>query len=76
MSGFFASREVQRLRKCDEITLVSVKVSKNGCRLFVTSVLNKLCEKRPLGSVIVRSCRLFIPSLMATNTVESNKKKL
>ena len=37
--GFFASREVQRLRKCDEITLDSFKVFKNGCRLFVTSML-------------------------------------
>ena len=74
--GFFASREVQHLRKCDEITLDSVKVFKSECRLFVSYVLNKIFEKYPLGSVIVRSCRLFIPSLMATNTVESNKKKL
>ena len=37
--GFFEVREVQRLRKCDEITLDSFKVFKNGCRLFVTTVL-------------------------------------
>ena len=74
--GFFALREVQGLWKCDEITLDSVKVFKNGCRLFVTSMLNRTFEKCPYKSVIVRSCRLFIRSLMATNTVESNKKKL
>ena len=70
---FFALREVQRYRKCDEIALDFVKVVKNECRLFVTSILNKIFEKYPLRSVIVKSCRLFIPSLMATSTVESNK---
>ena len=39
-------------------------------------MLNRTFEKCPYKSVIVRSCRLFIRSLMATNTVESNKKKL
>ena len=39
-------------------------------------MLNKIFEKCPVGWVIVRSCRLFISSFLATNTVESNKKKL
>ena len=39
-------------------------------------MLKEIFEECPLGSVIVRSCRLFIHSLMATNSVESNKKKL
>ena len=74
--GFFALREVQHLRKCDEITLDFVKVFKNGCSLFDTSMLNKTFEKCSCRSVIVRSCLLFIPSLMATNAVKRNNQKL
>ena len=41
---------------------------------IVTSMLNKIFEKCPLGSVIVRSCPLFIPSPVTKSTFESNKK--
>ena len=33
--GFFVSREVQLIRKCDEITIDFVKVFKNGCLLIL-----------------------------------------
>ena len=52
--------EQQCLRKCDKITLIFVKVFINWCRLCATSVLNEMCEKCPLGSVIIRSCPLLI----------------
>ena len=65
--GFFASREIQRLEKCHETSLDSVTVFKNGCRLFVTSVMIKIFESIWISHKCLTQLSDFIKEEVITN---------
>ena len=68
---FVASTHIQELRRRDEVSKTCVLAFKKSVRKCVIGTIEKLLDKSPIGSVIVRNARVFSPEFITSND-ESN----
>ena len=66
--GFVALTHIQELRRRDEVSKTCVLAFKKS----VIATIEKLFEKAPIGSVIVRNTCVFNPEFITSSNYESN----
>ena len=74
--GFAADVSLKKLLRQDKITPIEASQFRKDCILFLTNAMNKVFERSPLRSTVVRNAACFHPIKMKTNTIETNQNKL
>ena len=74
--GFAAETQLEKLLTSKKITEKDVENLRAETMLFIKSCLTKLGERCPLMSTIVRNCEALSPTIIATNSQDSAKKKM
>ena len=74
--GFAAESEIQNLRASKNITANEIETLRMDARIFVVTTLNKISERNPLASVIVRTADAFDPKVMIATEDEVLKQKM
>ena len=74
--GFAAETELQNLLKCEKIDEEQVLQLRREALVFIRTCLDKLAERNPLVSSIVRNSEAIDPQVMATKTHDVLKKKV
>ena len=70
--GFVALTHIQELRRRDKVSKTCVLAFKKSVRKCVIGTIEKLLDKSPIGSVIVRNARVFNPEFITSSNNESN----
>ena len=74
--GFSAEALLAALTKADQITAAEIKIFRKSCAMFLLSTLEKIIERSPLRSVIVRNSSCFQPNMTPRTLPETNIRKL
>ena len=74
--GFAADVSLKELLWQDKITPIEASQFRKDCILFLTNAMNKVFERSPLRSTVVRNAACFHLIKMKTNTIETNQNKL
>ena len=69
---FVAWTHIQELRRRDKVSKTCVLPFKKNVRKCVIAAIEKLLEKSPIGSVIVRNACVFNPEFITSSNDESN----
>ena len=70
--GFVALTQIQELRRRDEVSKTCVLAFKKSVRKCVMATIEKLLQKSPTGSVIVRNACFYNPEFITSSNDESN----
>ena len=70
----FALTHTQELRRRDKVSKTCVVAFKKSVKKCVIAIIEKLLEKSPIGSVMVRNACVFNPDFIASS--ELNKTAL
>ena len=74
--AFSAEALLAALTKADQITAAEIKIFRKSCAIFLLSTLEKIIERSPLRSVIVRNSSCFQPNMIPRPLPEKNIRKL
>ena len=70
--GFVALTQIQELRRRDKVSKTCVLAFKKSVRKCVMATIEKLLQKSPTGSVIVRNACVYNPEFITSSNDESN----
>ena len=74
--GFVASKSIEKLKKKDQVSKTEVASFKSNVKKFVITTVNKILEKSPIGSVVVRNANAFDPKTILTSSSHELIKKV
>ena len=74
--GFAAKQSISDLKKADDVTSTQTAAYYNDAIIFITSILSKIFQRSPLGSVVVRCSSVFDPNQVAVEGIELLECKL
>ena len=75
-AGLVALTHIQELSRREKVSKTCVLGFKKSVRKFVIATIEKLLEKSPIGSIIVRNACVFNPEFITSSNDESNKLKI
>ena len=74
--GFAADTKLSEMKRQDIINDAQAAEFRKGCGLFLVYLTNKIFERSPLGSVVVRTASIFNPKVLQSDPHLQNEKKM
>ena len=72
--GFAVEHLLKKMKKSDVITISQINDFKREAQKFIRSMLTKLFEKSPLGSLNLKSTTIFDPAKLQELLQEKNAR--